>query len=70
MPEELPVVLEPDIDETCYFFSQAIMRLMEEENAARCSSQKHSQDLNNASSTESPIQGEDSDKAQEETIDQ
>lgn len=67
MPEELPVVLEPDIDETCYFFSQAIMRLLEEEDAARCSSQKHFHESNIASSTDSPIPGEDSGKTQEES---
>lgn len=70
MPEELPVVLEPDIDETCYLFSLAIMRLMEEEDAVRCSSQKHSHGLNHASSTDSPIQAEDSGMPQEKTIDQ
>ena len=68
--EELPVVLEPDNDETFYLFSQAIMRMINEEDAFSRSQLKQSYELDGASSTNRPIRGEDSDKIAEETIDQ
>jgi len=70
MTEELPEVLEPDIDETCYLFSQVIMRMMDEEDAISRARLKQSQELDSASPTNSPAQDEDSDKIPEETIDQ
>ena len=70
MPEQLPEILEADIDDFCYLMSQGIMRLLEEEDAANRRGQKHSQDSGDSHAKAMPVQAEGLNQTSEEDIDQ
>lgn len=69
MAKPVSIVLEPDIDDFCYLLAQAIMRQLEQEDAAIRGKQKHSQGRDNEDTTASPVKGVDSNQTEEILID-
>lgn len=53
-PEPKPIALEPDLDDVCYRFAQAILRMIEEEDTANGDQQKMTSNSDNQTRNEQP----------------